>query len=102
MYLCRIKLKRGIFTMKVQSLFTKVLWLTLVGIAVMVVTIFRLSPSLAYSTTTSSAQPSVAKETIAHYAAGTSLYIRLGGYNAIAAVIDDTAKYLFADPCVSC
>ena len=52
--------------MKVQSLFTKALWLTLVGIAVMVVTIFRLSPSLAYSTTTSSAQPSVAKETIAN------------------------------------
>ncbi|WP_375502751.1 hypothetical protein [uncultured Nostoc sp.] len=84
--------------MKVQSLFTKALWLTLVGIAVMVVTIFRLSPSLAYSTTTPSAQPSVAKETTAYYAAGTSLYKRLGGYNAIAAVIDDALKYILIDP----
>lgn len=85
--------------MKIQSLSTKAFWLTLVCIAVMVVSIFRLSPSFAYSTTTPAAQPLAAEMTIAtNYGGGTSLYSRLGGYNAIAAVIDDTAKYLFKDP----
>ncbi|WP_445633779.1 Globin [Nostoc sp. DSM 114161] len=84
--------------MKIRSLSTKAFWLTLVCIAVMVVSIFRLSPSLAYSTTTPAAQPLAAEMTIATNHGGTSLYSRLGGYNAIAAVIDDTAKYVFNDP----
>ncbi|MBX9252807.1 group 1 truncated hemoglobin [Desmonostoc muscorum CCALA 125] len=84
--------------MKIQKLLTKGFWLTLVCITVMVVAIFRLSPSLAHSTATPPAQSSAAKMTIAHNGGGKSLYHRLGGYNAIAAVIDDSAKYIFNDP----
>jgi hemoglobin len=86
--------------MKIQRLFTKAFWLTLVCITVIAVTIFRLSPSFArYPTTTPPAQLSAGQMTIAHnYSPGASLYIRLGGYNAIAAVIDSTAKYVFNDP----
>ncbi|MFH7024917.1 MAG: hypothetical protein ACHBN1_05840 [Heteroscytonema crispum UTEX LB 1556] len=69
----------------------------------MVVTIFRLSPSLARSTTTTPpAQLSAAEVIVAQSdserSKRRSLYNRLGGYNAIAAVIDDTAEYVFNDP----
>ncbi|MEH2245690.1 group I truncated hemoglobin [Nostoc sp.] len=87
--------------MKIQSLFTKAFWLTLVGITIMVVTIFRLSPSLAHSTTTPPGQLSAAKVTIvqseSQRSGRRSLYNRLGGYNAIAAVVEDTEKYVFND-----
>jgi hypothetical protein len=72
--------------MKIQSLFTKAFWLTLVCISVMVVTIFRLTPSLAVSTTTTpTAQLSATPVIIAQYdldsgrSGGKSLYKRLGG-----------------------
>ncbi|MEH2173931.1 group I truncated hemoglobin [Nostoc sp.] len=86
--------------MKTQNLFTKAFWLTLVSITIMVVTIFRLSPSLARSTTTPLVPIPAAEVTIAHNSIGRSLYNRLGGYNAIAAVIDDSAKNIFADPLI--
>ncbi|MDF5735017.1 MULTISPECIES: hypothetical protein [unclassified Nostoc] len=87
--------------MKIQSLFTKVFWLTLVCITVITVTVFRLSPSFGRSTTTTTlpAQQSAAEVTIA-YNSGKSLYTRLGGYNAIAAVIDTSAGYIFKDPLI--
>ncbi|WP_260446276.1 MULTISPECIES: group 1 truncated hemoglobin [unclassified Nostoc] len=83
-----------------QNLFPKVFGLTLLCITIMVVTIFRLSPSLAISTTTPPDQLSAEEVTIAHNSAGGSLYNRLGGYNAIAAVIDDSAEKIFADPLI--
>ncbi|ACC79736.1 group I truncated hemoglobin [Nostoc punctiforme] len=86
--------------MKIKNLFPKVFWLTLVCITIMVVTIFKLSPSLARSTSTPPVELSAARVTIAHNSAGSSLYKRLGGYNAIAAVIDDSAKNIFADPLI--
>ncbi len=86
--------------MKIQNLFTKVFWLTLVSITIMVVTIFRLSPSLARSTTTPLVPIPAEEVIIAHNSAGRSLYNRLGGYNAIAAVIDDSAGNIFADPLI--
>ena len=98
--------------MKIQSLFTKAFWLALACITVVVVTVFRLSPSLAHSTTTPPAQLSTAEVAIAHYdsrlakapynshSQDLSLYRRLGGYNAIAAVIDDTAQIVFNDPLI--
>ena len=98
--------------MKIQSLFTKAFWLTLVCITFVVVSVFRLSPSLARSTTTPPAQLSTAEVAVAHYdsrlarvpydsrSPDKSLYKRLGGYNAIAAVIDDTAQIVFNDPLI--
>jgi hemoglobin len=50
-----------------------------------------------------SAQESAEKVTtdrIALGAGGTTLYTRLGGYNAIAKVIDDSATFIFADPVI--
>lgn len=85
--------------MKIESLFTKAFYLILVCVTVIVVAIFRLSPSLARSTATPIAQPSTTEVTIAQ-SAGKSLYERLGGYNAIAAVIDDAAGYVFSDPLI--
>lgn len=90
--------------MKMKSLFTKAFWLGLACITVVVVTIFKLSPSLAHSTPTSPAQLSTTEEvTLAQAGSrsgGPSLYRRLGGYKAIATVIDDAAKNLFADPLI--
>jgi len=77
--------------------------LTLICLTVIVVTTFRLSPSFARSTPAMSAQESAEKVTtdlIAQGAGGTSLYNRLGGYNAIAKVIDDAAATIFADPLI--
>lgn len=77
--------------------------LTLICITVIVVTTFRLSPSFARSTPAMSAQESAEKVTtdqIALGAGGTSLYTRLGGYNAIAKVIDDSTTIIFADPVI--
>ena len=77
--------------------------LTLICITVIAVTTFRLSPSFARSTPVMSAQESPEKVTtdlIAQGALGRSLYTRLGGYNAIAQVIDDSATFIFADPVI--
>ncbi|QDL07840.1 group 1 truncated hemoglobin [Brasilonema octagenarum UFV-E1] len=99
--------------MKIQSLFTKAFWLALACITLVVVTVFKLTPSLAYSTTTPPAQLSTAQAAVAQYdsrlakappydsrSPEKSLYKRLGGYNAIAAVIDDTAQIVFNDPLI--
>ena len=77
--------------------------LTLICMTVIVVTTFRLSPSFARSTPVMSAQESAEKVTtdlIAQVPGGNSLYNRLGGYNAIATVIDDSAAFIFADPVI--
>ncbi len=77
--------------------------LTLICMTVIVVTTFRLSPSFARSTPVMSAQESAEKVTtdlIAQGSSGRTLYERLGGYNAIAAVIDDSATFIFADPVI--
>jgi hemoglobin len=77
--------------------------LTLICLTVIVVTTFRLSPSFARSTAAMPAQESAEKVTtdrIALGAGGTSLYTRLGGYNAIAKVIDDSTAIIFADPLI--
>ncbi|MEG4324341.1 group 1 truncated hemoglobin [Microcoleus sp. AT3-A2] len=77
--------------------------LTLICMTVIVVTTFRLSPSFARSTPAMSAQESAEKVTTDMIAQGSSartLYTRLGGYNAIAAVIDDSAAFIFADPLI--
>jgi hemoglobin len=74
--------------------------LTLICITVIAVTTFRLSPSFARSTPAMSAQESPEKVTtdlIAQNGQRRSLYIRLGGYNAIAIVIDDAIKFIVAD-----
>jgi hemoglobin len=93
--------------MKIKSLFTKAFWLGLVCISLVIVTIFRLTPSFAVSTTTTpTAQLSTTPAIIAQYnsdsesSGGRSLYQRLGGYNAIAAVIDDTAQNVINDPLI--
>ena len=91
--------------MKIQSLFTKAFWLILVCITFMVVTIFRLSPSLARPTTTPPAQLSAAKVTIAEYDSQSSeirsLYRRLGGYNAIATIVDDMTQFALQNPVIN-
>jgi hemoglobin len=77
--------------------------LTLICITVIAVTTFSLSPSFARSTPVMSAQESPEKVTtdlIAQGSSGRSLYTRLGGYNAIAKVIDDSAVFIFADPVI--
>ncbi|MEG4964918.1 MULTISPECIES: hypothetical protein [unclassified Microcoleus] len=77
--------------------------LTLICMTVIFVTTFRLSPSFARSTPVMSAQESAEKVTtdlIAQVPGGNSLYNRLGGYNAIARVIDDSAIFIFADPVI--
>jgi len=78
--------------------------LTFVCVTVLVVNIFGLNPSFARSTSTISAPVSVEKVTqdqsIAQVPGGVSLYNRLGGYNAIASVIDSAASYLFNDPLI--
>ncbi|MEG4210530.1 group 1 truncated hemoglobin [Microcoleus sp. S13_B4] len=77
--------------------------LTLICMTVIVVTTFRLSPSFARSTPVTPAQESAEKVTtdlIAQVPGGNSLYTRLGGYNAIAKVIDDSATFIFADPVI--
>ncbi|NMG21135.1 group I truncated hemoglobin [Brasilonema bromeliae] len=98
--------------MKIQSLFTKAFWLALACITVVVVSVFKLSPSFARSTTTPPAQLSTAQVAVAQYdsrlakapydsrSGEKSLYKRLGGYSAIAAVIDDTAQIVFNDPLI--
>ncbi|WP_414585305.1 hypothetical protein [Scytonema sp. PCC 10023] len=53
--------------MKIQSLFTKAFWLVLVCITVVVVSVFRLSPSFARSTIIPPAQVSTAGVTVAQY-----------------------------------
>lgn len=75
--------------------------LTLLCITVIAVTTFRLSPSFARSTPAMSAQESAEKVTtdqIALGSPGNTLYERIGGYNAMAKVIDDSAAFIFADP----
>jgi hemoglobin len=89
--------------MKIQSLFTKAFGWALICIAVVVVTIFRLSPSFAASKMTTQpaqllATPIVIAQSDSERSGGRSLYNRLGGYNAIAAVIDSSAQYIFNDP----
>ncbi|HLO50572.1 MAG TPA: group 1 truncated hemoglobin [Kamptonema sp.] len=78
--------------------------LSLACVTVILVTTFRLSPSFARSTPANSAQVSAEKVTtdqdIAQVPGGTSLYNRLGGYNAIANVIDRAANYIFNDPLI--
>jgi hemoglobin len=74
--------------------------LTLICITVIVVTTFRSNPSFARSTPIVPAQESAEKVTtdlIAGVPGGNSLYNRLGGYNAIAKVIDDSAIFIFND-----
>jgi hemoglobin len=76
--------------------------LTLICITVIVVTTFRLSPSFARSTPVMSAQESAEKVTtdllVAQARPSTTLYTRLGGYNAIANVIDTSTNLVFTDP----
>ena len=75
--------------------------LTLICLTVIVVTTLKLSPSFARSTPVMSAQESAEKVTtdvIAQGASGKTLYNKLGGYNGIAKVIDDSAAIIFADP----
>ncbi|NMG11476.1 group 1 truncated hemoglobin [Brasilonema sp. UFV-L1] len=89
--------------MKMQKSFIKTVWMGLICTALLVGIIFKLSPSLAYSnrSTTPSAQQLAPQTTIiARKYSGNSLYDRLGGYNAIAAVIDDTAQNVFNDPLI--
>ena len=77
--------------------------LTLICITVIAVTTFRLSPSFARSTPVMSAQESAEKVTTDQIALSipeNTLYTRLGGYNAIAAVIDDATTFVFADPVI--
>lgn len=77
--------------------------LTLICITVIAVTTFRLSPSFARSTPAMSAQVSPEKVTtdlIAQGSSANTLYTRLGGYNGIAKVIDDSAAIIFADPLI--
>ena len=77
--------------------------LTLICITVIAVTTFRLSPSFARSTPAMSAQVSPEKVTtdlIAQGSSANTLYTRLGGYNGIAKVIDDSATFIFADPVI--
>lgn len=78
--------------------------LTFVCITVIAVNTFKLNPSFALSTPVMSVQESVEKvnkvntdEYIAQVPGGISLYNRLGGYNAIASVIDGAANYIFND-----
>lgn len=78
--------------MQIQRLLTKTFWLVLVVIAALVLTIFRLSPGLAHSTTMPPAQQEAVGATLAlnrNDSGASTLYSRIGGYNAIAAVVDD-------------
>ena len=89
--------------MKIQSLSKKTFWLGLIFTAVIVGAIFKLSPSLAVSTPTTAPRVQLsapAKTLIAYTGTGSTLYDRLGRYNGIAAVIDDTAQYAFNDPVI--
>ena len=76
--------------------------LTLICITVIAVTTFRLSPSFARSTPAMSAQESAEKVTTDQIAlaGGNTLYTKLGEYDGIAAVIDDAATFIFADPLI--
>ncbi|MGB7709675.1 MAG: group 1 truncated hemoglobin [Microcoleus sp.] len=77
--------------------------LTLICITLIAVTTFRLSPSFARSTPVTSAEVlagEVTTDLIAQVPTGNSLYTRLGGYNAIASVIDDAANFIFNDPLI--
>ena len=77
--------------------------LTLICITVIAVTTFRLSPSFARTTPAMSAQESAEKVTTDRIALSfpeNTLYTRLGGYNAIAKVIDDSTTFIFADPVI--
>lgn len=84
--------------MKVQRLFTKNLWVVLV-VGIMVWSVFRLTPSLAYTPKVQPAQQEAAAVTIAQNDSGSqSLYDKVGGYNAIAAVVDDALPRIASDP----
>jgi hemoglobin len=65
--------------------------------------IFGLLPSLAHSGQMTTAMPSVENvaPSIAQGATQKSLYERLGGYNAIAAVVDDALPRIVSDPKIS-
>ncbi len=77
--------------------------LTLICLTVIAVTTFRLSPSFARSTPAMSAQESPEKVTtdlIAQGASARTLYAKLGRYEGIAKVIDDSTAIIFADPVI--
>lgn len=92
--------------MRIQSLSRNKFWLGLIFTVVIVGAIFKLSPSLAESThvnTTPTVQLAAKAQTFIvekEYSSTKSLYDRLGGYNAIAAVIDDAAPIIFNDPLI--
>ncbi|MEH2252323.1 group I truncated hemoglobin [Nostoc sp.] len=86
--------------MKIQTLFTKAFWLTLVSITVMVVTIFRLSPGLAHPRTTPGATFTIG-EYHSQSLETSSLYRRLGGYSAIATIVDDMTQFALQDPLIN-
>ena len=77
--------------------------LTLICITVIAVTTFSLSPSFARSTPAMSAQESAEKVTTDQIAlaGGNTLYTKLGEYDGIAAVIEDTIRFIGADQLIS-
>jgi hemoglobin len=89
--------------MKVTGLLKKTFWLGLAFTAVAILTVFKWSPSFAYSTRSSIIPPTQATNMIARYnpSAGDSLYKRLGYYNGVAKVIDDTLTYVLDDSSIS-
>lgn len=88
--------------MKVRNLLTRASWLGLALVIVAVLTMFKLSPSWAHSNTTPVEQSLAGTTLIAENYVTTagSLYERLGGYNAIAKVIDDTLENVLGDPLI--
>ncbi len=89
--------------MKVTGLWKKTFWLGLAFTAVAILTVFKLSPSFAYSSSSSImplTHPTAATTMIAQSSAGDSLYKSLGYYNGIAKVIDDTLGYVLDDPSI--
>ncbi|MDF5724741.1 MAG: group 1 truncated hemoglobin [Rhizonema sp. PD37] len=93
------------FTMKVTGLLRRTFFLGLAFTAVAILTVFKSSPSFAYSTSSSIIPPTYrtgAINLIASYnsSVSDSLYKRLGYYNGIAKVIDDVSQYIENDPLI--
>lgn len=87
--------------MKMPQLFSKNLLLVLVCTILVVGTILKLSIGVANANSTPPAQVSAAAVTIAQNnrsSGSQTLYSRIGGYNAIAAVIDDVLPKIVKDP----
>lgn len=89
--------------MKIQRLLTKNLWVVLGVGTLMVWAVFRMTPTLAYSPSSQvqTAQQEVVPVTVSQYYPDSrqqSLYDRVGGYNAIAAVVDDALPRIVNDP----